>query len=237
MGSRTRPLECLLLLALLLGGCGNDAEQVALRTPSPTSSAGAESPSTPRAPAIPAAAPVVVFLGDSLAAGMQLAAHEAFPAVLQRTLFEADVPFRLVNAGVSGNTTAAGLGRVDWLLAQDPDVVVIELGANDGFRGLSLAATEANLRAILEKVRGHGATPLLLGMKLPPNYGVEYASGFDALYRRIAEDTGVAFVPFFMAGVAGVQEMNLSDGIHPTAAGHRKLAANLEAALLRVLRR
>ena len=158
------------------------------------------------------------------------------PAVLQRRLAEEGFPFRLINAGVSGDTTAGGVARVDWILGQDPDVVVIELGANDGFRGVPLATVEENLRAIVERVREAGAQPLLLGIRLPPNYGSEYTDGFDTLYARVAEETGVSFVPFFMEGVAGVPEMNLPDGIHPTPEGHRRLADNLATALAGMLR-
>ena len=129
------------------------------------------------------------------------------------------------------------MARVDWLLQQDPDVVVIELGANDGFRGIPLATIEENLRAIVERVRGKGATPLLLGIRLPPNYGQDYAGGFDELYARVAQDLDVAYVPFFMKGVAGVAEKNLPDGIHPTPEGHRILATNVEPALTELVER
>ena len=155
---------------------------------------------------------------------------------LQRRLAEDGLPFHLINAGVSGDTTAGGVARVDWLLKQEPAVVVIELGANDGFRGVPLATIEENLRRIVERVREAGVRALLLGIRLPPNYGSEYAGGFDELYARVAEETGVAYVPFFMEGVAGVPDMNLQDGIHPTPAGHEKLADNLESSLADLLR-
>jgi acyl-CoA thioesterase-1 len=115
--------------------------------------------------------------------------------------------------------------------------VVVELGANDGFRGLSLEETESNLRKILDRIRAQGAKVLLLGMKLPPNYGADYARGFEALYARLAADTKVAFVPFFLDGVAGVPALNLPDGIHPTAEGHRRVAATLEPTIAGLLTR
>ena len=229
-----RPVVLLLVVVLGAPGCGDtaaprDGGEGAVRSPEPK-----EAP-LPAPLEIPVDAPVVVFLGDSLSAGMHLAAHEAFPAVLQRRLSRRDLPFRLVNAGVSGDTTAGGLARVGWLLEQDPDLVVVELGANDGFRGIPLEKTEANVREILARVRAHGAKALLLGMKLPPNYGADHAQGFEALYARIAKDTGVAFVPFFLEGVAGIPDLNLPDGIHPTAEGHRRVAAGLEETLVRLL--
>lgn len=223
-------LGCLLLLCThCLAGCGESQPAA----PEPRE----EAPGPPvEAPDVPDDAPLVVFLGDSLAAGMGLSADRAFPAVLQRRLAEDGLPFRLVNAGVSGNTTGAGLARVDWVLGRKPDVVVVELGANDGFRGLPLDATEKNLREIIAKVEAAGATVLLLGMKLPPNYGADYTRDFDALFARVAEETDVAFVPFFMDGVAGVASMNQGDGIHPTARGHEALAANLRSPVAKVLR-
>ena len=196
-------------------------------------------PATPEAsPREPAAArtrepsgPTVAFLGDSLAAGLHLAADEAFPAVLERELARRGAPFRLVNAGVSGDTTAGGLRRVDWLLQQAPEILVIELGGNDGLRGIDLETIEANLRAMAEAARDAGATVLLLGQVMPPNYGAEYTAGFAALYDRVAADLGLAYVPYFLEGVGGVPEMNLPDGLHPTAEGHRKIAERLAPTL------
>ena len=175
--------------------------------------------------------PKVAFLGDSVSAGLQLAADQAFPALLARRLRARGQPIELLNAGVSGDTTAGGLRRADWILKQRPDIVVVELGANDGLRGVALQSIERNLRGIVEKVRAAGATPLLLGMRLPPSYGAEYTERFAAIYPRIARELDVAFVPFFMEGVAGVTAMNLEDGIHPTAEGHARLADNVEPAL------
>ena len=187
------------------------------------------------APEVPAHAPLVVFLGDSIAAGLHLAAGEAFPAVLQRELAADGLPFRLVNAGVSGDTSAGGLRRVEWLLDQDPDVLVVELGGNDGLRGQPTEAVEANLRAIAATARERGARVLLLGVRLPPNLGKEYVEAFEAVYPRLAEELDLAFVPFFMEGVAGEPELNLSDGLHPSAAGHRLLAEHVEPALRALL--
>ncbi len=197
--------------------------------------AGPETPAE-RAPNIPADAPRIVFLGDSITAGLHLAADEAYPAVLQRLLARKGQPFALTNAGVSGATTAAGKSRADWVLAQDPAIVVIQLGANDGFRGIPLQEIDKNLRAIIQSVKNKKATPVLFGMKLPPNYGAAYVKGFEALFKQVAHDTGSEFVPFFLAGVAGHPEFNLPDGIHPNADGHKKIAANLEATMTAMLK-
>jgi acyl-CoA thioesterase-1 len=180
---------------------------------------------------VPADAPLVAFLGDSIAAGYQLSAAEAFPAVLQRELARDGRPFRLVNAGVSGDTSAGGLQRVDWVLRQEPDVLVIELGGNDGLRGQSPAALEDNLRGIVARARAAGAQVLLLGLQLPPSLGPAYVREFEAVYPRLAEELDLAFVPQFMLGVGGVSELNLGDGLHPTAEGQRRIAERVAPAL------
>ena len=187
------------------------------------------------APSIPAGAPKVAFLGDSIAAGLHLERDHAFPQVLARRSADAGRPFHLVNAGISGDTTSNGLRRVDWLLQQKPDILVIELGGNDGLRGLGLPLIEQNLKAIIQAAKKGGAIPLLLGLRLPPNYGEEYTEGFAALYDRLAKEEQVAYVSFFMKGVAGVPELNLEDGLHPNREGHEKLADTVEPALRELL--
>jgi acyl-CoA thioesterase-1 len=226
-----------LCCALLAAGCRDQAappaaEPVSASTASAHGPPAAGDPATPTSPGnSPAegagAGPRVVFLGDSLSAGLHLAADQAFPAVLQQKLRADGVPFQLSNAGVSGDTSAGGLRRVDWVLRQKPAFVVVELGANDGLRGVPLASIEQNLRAIVAKIKAHGARVMLLGMRLPPNAGADYADGFAAIYPRIAEAEQVAYVPFFLAGVAGVPELNLEDGLHPTAEGHVRIAETL----------
>jgi acyl-CoA thioesterase-1 len=182
------------------------------------------------APNIPSDAPLVLFLGDSLAAGLHLPADYAFPAAAQRRLAAQGVPFRLANLGSSGDTSAGGLARIDWALRAAPDVVVIELGANDGLRGIALSSTEQNLRAIVAAVRAAGARPVLLGMQVPPNLGA-YADELAALYPRIAAELDVPLVASFLAGVGGVPELNLADQLHPNPAGHERLAATLAPTL------
>lgn len=178
--------------------------------------------------------PLVVFLGDSLTAGYGLGEELAFPAVVAEEMAEAERPIEVVNAGVSGDTTAGGLARLDWLLRLEPDVVVVGLGANDGLRGLDLEMTEANLVRIIERVRAAGAAVVLLGMRMPPNYG-EYAEAFAALYPRLAADLDVPLVPFLLEGVGGDPALNQADGIHPNEAGQRRLAENVAPLLAEVL--
>jgi len=211
----------------VLGGCGDEGSH---RTAGLVQERGTEAAASDEG-----AGPLVVFLGDSIASGLNLEAREASHALPQRELAEEGVPFRLINAGVSGDTSAGGLRRIDWLLKQDPDWVVIELGGNDGLRGVALDAIEANLRAIVARVQGAGARVLLLGMCLPANYGQDYITGFLALYERIAREAELPFVPCFLEGVGGVSELNQPDGIHPTAEGQRRLAEKLAPVLRELL--
>ena len=221
----------LLASALLLAACSGPASSA----PAPSHEPAVASP-TPPAAADTAALPKVAFLGDSIAAGLHLAAAQAFPALVHDRLAQSGTPFELLNAGVSGDTTAGGVRRVDWLLKQAPRVVVVELGANDGLRGIPVPAVEANLRTIISKIRAANARVLLLGIRIPPSYGPEYVAVFEGLYPRLATELQLAFVPFFMEGVAGVASMNLEDGIHPTAEGHVKLADKVSEPLRRLLK-
>jgi acyl-CoA thioesterase-1 len=235
---RSRAPRALVALVLAAAAACSDgpAEEVRsarapLRTPESLSRpAGDAAPSAP-APDVPEAAPLVVFLGDSIAAGLHLEPGAAFPAVAQRLLAAAGRPFRLVNGGVSGDTTAGGLRRLDWLLGQDPDVLVVELGGNDGLRGQPAADIEARLREIVTRAQAAGARVLLLGVRLPPSLGRDYVREFEELYPRLAAELGSAYVPFFMDGVGGVSAMMLGDGLHPNRAGHERIGANVAAAL------
>jgi acyl-CoA thioesterase-1 len=191
----------------------------------------ASSPAPPPAPsAAPAAAssgPLVAFLGDSLTAGLGLPADQAYPAQLEQRMSAAGTPVRVLNAGVSGDTSAGGLRRLSWILAQHPDVLVVGLGANDALRAQPLDEIEHNLREIIQRARAAGTRVVLLGMKIPPNYGPDYAGGFAALYPRIAHDLQVPLVPFLLEGVGGIAQLNQADGIHPTAAGQQRVADNI----------
>ncbi len=239
MQVRPRPLRHLALLAALAlvptacGGGEPDGSRAAALAPEealsrPAPGGGAPAPA---APEIPADAPKVVFLGDSIAAGLHLEPSEAFPAVVQRLLAAEGRLFRLVNAGVSGDTSAGGLRRLDWLLNQEPDVLVLELGGNDGLRGQDPAEIEGRLRAIATRAREAGARVLLLGVRLPPSLGRDYVRAFEELYPRLAEELGLAYLPAFMDGVGGVAGMMLDDGIHPSRAGHARIAERVAPAL------
>jgi acyl-CoA thioesterase-1 len=165
--------------------------------------------------------PRIVAFGDSLTAGLGVNRDDAYPAQLQRRLDELDYRYRVINAGVSGETTAGGLRRIPWVLGSKPDVVILELGGNDGLRGLSLEQTKHNLSRIIEQLRQAGVTIILAGMKLPPNYGQDYIRGFEAIYPNLAKHYNLALIPFFLEGVAASPALNQADGIHPTREGYR----------------
>ena len=173
---------------------------------------------TPATPA-PDARPVLLCFGTSLTAGMGLAPEEAFPALLQRKVDSAGLAFRVVNAGVSGDTSAGGRRRIDWLLRQPIAVLVLELGANDMLRGVEPVETRSNLDAILSRLKASGAVVLLAGMRAAANLGPDYRAAFDAIFPELAEKHGVALYPFFLEGVAARPDLNQPDGLHPNAAG------------------
>jgi len=184
----------------------------------------------------PASERVIVVLGDSLTAGLGVAAEEAYPALLERRLRRAGFAYRVVNAGVSGDTSAGGLRRLDWVLRSRPEIVIVALGANDGLRGVPIATLRDNLTAIVTKLQASGARVLLAGMRLPPNYGA-YAEAFAETYREVARRTSAAFVPFLLEGVGGAPALNQADGIHPNVAGQRVVAERVWPSLQPLLRR
>jgi acyl-CoA thioesterase-1 len=179
----------------------------------------------------------IAVLGDSLTAGFGVSAEEAFPALLETRLREGGYDYRVVNAGVSGDTTAGGLRRVDWVLKTRPAVVVVALGGNDGLRGLSVAAMRANLEQIVTRIRASGAQVLLAGMRVPPNYGPEYARAFSAVFPAVAQAARVPLMPFLLDGVGGDARLNQADGIHPNARGQAVIAERLWPYLKPLLRR
>lgn len=181
--------------------------------------------------------PRIVAFGNSLTAGLGVAQEESYPAQLQRKLDASGYPYRVVNAGVSGDTTAGGIRRVSWVLNSKPSIVILELGGNDGLRGLSLQETKANLERIIQELQNASITVVLAGMKLPPNYGKEYTVGFEALYHVLAKEYHLALIPFFLDGVAGSSSLNQADGIHPTAEGYRLIVEKVFPTLEPLLER
>jgi acyl-CoA thioesterase-1 len=237
MRSKVRNLALILLIpAVWACGPGDSPEPREATVPvaAPVSRRPA-APAAASAKPARAQAPLVIFLGDSLTAGLGLEAAEAYPALVEQDLHRQGHPVRVLNAGVSGDTTAGGLSRLPWLLKQKPDVLVVGLGANDGLRGQPIEEIEKNLREIVRRGKQAGARVLLLGMEIPPNYGGDYAGRFAAIYPRIAKDLDVPLVPFLLEGVGGVPELNLGDGMHPNVRGQVKVAANVEPYLVRVL--
>jgi acyl-CoA thioesterase-1 len=213
-------------------GCGPVGEKPAAHPPPP-------SPSPSAAPAPSAASPVVLFLGTSLTAGQGLDPEQAYPALIQKKIDAAGLGYRVVNAGLGGDTSADALGRLDWLLRQKVDVLVVETGANDALRGQDPAATRENIQAILARAREHSPPPrlVLVGMEAPRNLGDDYVRRFRAIYPELARESGAALVPFLLEGVGGVASLNQADGIHPTAAGHERMAETVWRVLEPVLRR
>jgi acyl-CoA thioesterase-1 len=182
--------------------------------------------------------PTILFFGTSLTAGLGLEPEEAYPAVIQGKLDSAGLAFRAVNAGVSGETSAAGLRRIDWLLQQPIAVLVLELGANDALRGQDLTAARENLQAIIDRTRARypGVRVVVAGMQAPPNLGSRYTREFRDLFTALARDNGATLIPFLLEGVAAVPALNQADGIHPTAEGARVMADNVWRVLEPVLR-
>lgn len=171
--------------------------------------------------------PRIVAFGDSLTSGLGVGADESYPAQLQQRLDTLQYRYRVINAGVSGDTTAGGLRRVPWVLNSKPELVILELGANDGLRGLSLDQTRHNLEQIIQRLQQAGVTVVLAGMKLPPNYGKDYTAGFESIYPALAKRYQVALIPFFLEGVAASATLNQADGIHPTKEGYQLIVEQI----------
>lgn len=175
----------------------------------------------------------ILFFGNSLTAGYGLEPEQSFPALIQNKIDSLNLPYKVVNAGLSGDTSAGGKSRIEWLLKQPVDVFVLELGANDGLRGIPVTETTANLQSIVDQVKAKypNAKMVMTGMQVPPNMGGVYASQFTQIFKNIADKNNMAYVPFLLEKVGGVAELNQSDGIHPTAEGQVILAENVWAIL------
>jgi acyl-CoA thioesterase-1 len=195
--------------------------------PAPARESTPPPPSTAQVAASASTRPRIVFLGDSLTAGLGLDAEQSVPSLVQKHLDAEGYKYDVVNAGVSGDTSAGGLRRLEWSLDGDVRVLVVELGANDGLRGLPVAQMKQNLQTIVQTAKKRGIEVLLTGMEAPPNYGAAYTAEFRRVFRDLASEERVAFMPFFLYEVAGIPTLNIADGIHPNPAGARIVEANL----------
>lgn len=231
MGRYAGPMAALIALA-----CGGGEPPGGPVRGSEATAPTARSTTATATPAPPAAAPRVVFLGDSLTAGFGLGEEQAFPARVGELMAARGTPIAVVNGGVSGDTSAGALERVDWLLSRPAAVVVVSIGANDGLRGQPVENVEANLRAIVRRAKAAGARVLVTGQKIPINYGPDYARAFESLYPRVAREEGAALLPFLLEGVAMRPELNQADGIHPTPEGQEIVARHVAEALAPLLR-
>ncbi len=171
-----------------------------------------------------AQAQTILFLGDSLTEGYQLAKEEAYPALIENELKKKHKTVKVINGGVSGATSASGMKRLDWYLKAKPDIMVLALGANDGLRGLKLTDTEKNLSLVIEKAQAKGISVILAGMQMPTNMGIKYRDEFQKMFPKVAKKYSIKLIPFLLEGVGAVPELNLPDGIHPNAKGHKIMA-------------
>jgi acyl-CoA thioesterase I len=223
---------CLLAAACSPASCGLGVEN---------DSAGNRAGSTPASgaqaadPASPPARPRIVALGDSLTVGLGLLETQSFPSLLQAKIDEDGYQFEVINSGVSGDTSAGGLRRLDWALEGDVKILILALGANDGLRGLSVADMKRNLTAIITRAREKNIVVILAGMEAPPNYGPEYVQAYRTAFRELAAAERVLFIPFLLDNVAGVGTLNQADGIHPNADGARVIADTVWPVLRSVL--
>ncbi|REG86223.1 arylesterase [Winogradskyella sediminis] len=211
---------CYIITAFVCVACGeNSSNRNNTETQTKTEKVDSDTTET--------SAKTILCFGDSITAGYGLDdTEDAFPGVLQRKIDSLDLNYTVVNSGLSGETTAGGKGRIDWILNQEIDIFILELGANDGLRGVPLSETRANLQAIIDTVRSKmpETTIILAGMELPPNMGEDYTSEFREIFADLAQKNNLEFIPFILKDVGGIKELNQNDGIHPTVEGHKILA-------------
>src|SRR5262245_1231127 len=224
---RTSLFACACVVAALAACSSPEPSSSAPAASAATSPASAEAPREAAGPAPVASRPRIVILGDSLTAGLGLPKDEAYPTLLQQRLDKEGLNYEVVNAGVSGDTSAGGLARLDWALEGDVRVLIVALGGNDGLRGLPAEELKANLSHIIERAQKRGIRVMLAGMEAPPNFGQSYIVSFHQIYPDLARQYRVSLVPFLLQGVAGNETLNQRDGIHPTAAGARIVADNI----------
>jgi acyl-CoA thioesterase-1 len=224
-------LFTLALPLLIPAGCSREGESLQRdKEPNALAAAGPNRAAAPGG-AVADHRPVIVAFGDSLTAGLGVDAESSYPSVLERELQARGRPYRVVNAGVSGDTTSGGLTRVDTVIAYKPSIVILELGANDGLRGLPVESTRSNLEQLIVALQGAGAKVVLAGMTLPPNYGPEYIQAFERIFVDLAEKYHTARIPFLLENVAGHPDRMQPDGLHPNAAGQKIVAANVWRAI------
>ena len=210
-----------LLIAVALAGCDNPPQETSPPPAAPTS----------------AGAGTIVCMGDSLTAGYGVEEAEAYPALLENRLQAEGFRYRVVNAGVSGETSSGALSRLDWMLTLDPDIVILETGANDGLRGVDPGLTRGNIAAIVSELQAREIVVVLAGMQMVRNLGPAFTESFRTLYQDIAQSTGAILIPFFLEGVAGRPALNQADGIHPTAAGYRVIVDRIYPYVLQGIER
>jgi acyl-CoA thioesterase I len=237
MQARILLSAALALCSLSGAGCGSGAPAAPARSET-TPPAVAADPARMASPndAKADTRPRVVFLGDSLTAGLGLAPEDAYPTLVQQKIDAAGLSYLVVNAGVSGDTSAGGLSRLDWALEGNVRVMVVALGGNDGLRGLPAEELKRNLAAIIQRARARKIDVVLAGMEAPPNFGQAYIVSFHQVYPELAKEYGIPLVPFLLQGVAGVEGLNQRDGIHPTAEGARTVADNVWTVLRPMLK-
>ncbi len=214
-----------ILLMFLMFSCGENAEKKSEKNSTEEAQTETETQESEK--------DVILFFGNSLTAGMGLEPSEAFPALIQNRLDSLEYDYEVINAGLSGETTASGKNRINWVLNQDVDIFVLELGANDGLRGIPLEETRKNLQDIINTVKEKNPDTkiVLAGMQIPPNMGEEYTTEFRNIFPELAEENNVELIPFLLEGVAGDPELNQQDGIHPTAEGYKIVTDNVWSVL------
>lgn len=226
--NKSNSLICFFLLMAMLSCNSNKSGNTSAKEPMPNKTSSVDSSSEMK---------TIVFFGNSFTAGYGVDPTEAYPALIQQKIDSLQLNYKVINAGVSGETSSGGYGRIDWILRQKVDVFVLELGGNDGLRGIPLSETKKNLQAIIDKVKTKypEAKVVLEGMQIPPNMGQQYTTTFKNIYPELAEKNKIALVPFLLKNVGGDVKLNQKDGIHPTAEGHKIVAQNVWEVLKNVL--
>lgn len=214
---------CCIFVAFLAVSCGNEKKSKVSVENNKTTAIESDAPAT-------TSKKTILFFGDSITAGYGLEdTNDAFPGIIQSKIDSLGLSYEVVNSGLSGETTAGGKSRIEWILNQDIDIFILELGANDGLRGVPLVETRNNLQAIINAVKEKSPNTqiILAGMQLPPNMGQDYTSGFKSIFSELATKNNIAFIPFILEDVGGIKDLNQNDGIHPNLQGHKIVAKNV----------